>query len=131
MQKQMRMLLLQLSMELSCTPILRSGCRAELWLLAAAAEQLNGQVAELVVGSLQLMVAHMVGTHVVPLAHNQQVMLWVLVEQESLVPAAVAAATGVATVVRNMVVAAAVLAGPLATWFLCVIRRVPAMETVN
>ena len=131
MQKQMRMLLLQLSMELSCISILRSGCRAELWLLAVAAEQLNGQVAELVVGSLQLMVAHMVGTHVVPLAHNRQVMHWVLVEQESRVPVVVVAATGAATVVHNMAAVVAVLAGPTATWFLCVIRRAFAVETVN
>ena len=73
----------------------------------------------------------MVGTHVVPQARNQQVMHWVLVEQESRVPAVVVAATGAATVVHNMAAVAAVLAGPLATWFLCVIRRVPAMETVN
>ena len=73
----------------------------------------------------------MVGTHVVPQAHNHQAMHWVLVEQESLVPAVVAAATGAATVVHNMAAVVAVLAGPTATWFLCVIRRVSAMETVN
>jgi GDP-D-mannose dehydratase len=88
-------------------------------------------VAELVAGSLQLMVGHMVGTRVVPQAHNRQVMHWALVEQESPVPAVVVAATGAATAVHNMVVVAAVLAGPTATWFLCVTRRAFAMETVN
>ena len=73
----------------------------------------------------------MVGTHVVPLAHNRQAMHWVLVEQESRVPVEVVAATGAATVVHSMAVAAGVLVGPLATWFLCVIRRAFAVETVN
>jgi hypothetical protein len=113
------------------TSILHWDYREEFWLRAVAAEQLNGQVAELVVGSLQLMVGHMVETRVVLQAHNRQVMHWALVEQESPVPAVVAAATGAATADHNMAAVAAVLAGPTATWFLCVTRRAFAMETVN
>ena len=97
---------------------------------AAAAEQLNGQVAELVVGSLQLMVGHMVGTRVVPREHSQRVMRWVSVEQESQVLVAVAVATGVAKVVHNMVAVAGVLVGPLATWFLYATLRGIATEMV-
>jgi hypothetical protein len=55
----------------------------------------------------------------------------VSVEQESQVPAVVAAATGVAKVVRNMVAVAEVLVGPITTWFLFATLRGIAMETAN
>ena len=108
--------------------VLASAVVVRAW--AAAAEQLNGQVAELVVGSLQLMVGHMVGTRVVPREHSQRVMRWVSVEQESQVLVAVAVATGVAKVVHNMVAVAGVLVGPLATWFLYATLRGIATEMV-
>jgi hypothetical protein len=53
------------------------------------------------------------------------------VEQESQVPAVVAAATGAAKVVRNMVAVAEVLVGQLATWFLFATLRGIAVETAN
>jgi hypothetical protein len=100
-------------------------------LRAVAAAQLNGRVAEMVAGLLQLMVAHMAVTLVPPRALSRQVMHSVSVEQESQVPAVVAAATGVEKVVRNMVAVAEVLVGPLATWFLFATLRGIAMETAN
>jgi hypothetical protein len=100
-------------------------------LRAVAAAQLNGRVAEMVAGLLQSMVGHMVVTRLPPLALSRQAMHWVSVEQESQVPAVVAAATGVEKVVRNMVAVAEVLVGPLATWFLFATLRGIAMETAN
>jgi hypothetical protein len=85
----------------------------------------------MVAGLLQSMVGHMVVTRLPPLALSRQAMRWVSVEQESQVPAVVAAATGVAKVVRNMVAAAEVLVGPITTWFLFATLRGIAMETVS
>ena len=127
----MRTLLQMLLMVRCTTSILHWDYREEFWLRAAVAEQLNGQVAELVVGSLQLMVGHMVGTRVVPQAHNRQVMRWGLVEQECPVPAAAVAATGAATADHNMAAVVAVLVGQRATSFLLVTRRAIAVEMAS
>jgi ABC-type nickel/cobalt efflux system permease component RcnA len=77
------------------------------------------------------MAGHTAATPLVPQALKQQVMHWVSVEQESQVPAVVAAATGAAKVAHNMAAAAAVLVGLLATWSLYATLRRTAMEMVN
>jgi hypothetical protein len=100
-------------------------------LRAVAAVQLNGRVAEMVAGLLQSMVGHMVVTRLPPLALSRQAMHSVSVEQESQVPAVVAAATGVAKVVRNMVAVVAVQVGRRMTLSLSNTLRGIAVETAN